>query len=76
MAGLIRDNPAEKALLSLQQKFKLAVNLQWEITTLTEPTVVIFGMIPSVMAAWSLIWRGLSFEYQVAPKPLTHDKTE
>jgi len=70
-ARLILNNPA-KPCLSLWQKFSLVAKNQYDMLTLTEPTVVLFGMIPELMATWSLVWRGTAFEYLVAPKPLTH----
>jgi len=74
-ARLILNNPA-KPCLSLWQKFSLLGRYQWEVMTLAEPTVLVYGMIPELMATWSLVWRGTSFEYSVAPKPLTQGKGE
>jgi hypothetical protein len=69
-ARLIQGNPA-KPKLSLRQSLSLVVRNQWDMITLAEPTVVLFGMVPELMATWSLIWSGTAFEYLVAPKPLT-----
>jgi len=69
-ARLIQNNPAQPRL-SLWQKISLLAWNQREIMTLGEPTVLLFGMVPELMAIWSLIWRGTAFQYLVAPKPLT-----
>jgi len=74
-ACLILSNPA-KPRLSSWQKFSLACRNQWDFATLSEPTVLLFGMFPELMATWSLVWRGTAFEYLVAPKPLTQCKSE
>merc|ERR1719230_1165847 len=67
-AGLILDNPA-KPVLTFRQKLSLIAKNQFEVFNYTEPTVVLFSMIPELQATWSLIWRGTTFEYAVAPKP-------
>jgi hypothetical protein len=69
-ARLIQSNPA-KPKLSWRQSLSLVARNQWDMITLAEPTVVLFGMVPELMATWSLIWSGMAFEYVVAPKPLT-----
>lgn len=74
-AHLILSNPA-KPCLSFWQKLSLVTQVQWDMSTLTEPTVFLYGMIPELMAAWSLVWRGTAFEYVVAPKPLTQGESE
>jgi hypothetical protein len=69
-ARLIQNNPA-KSELSMRQSLSLLARFEWDFLTLGEPTVMLFGMVPELMATWSLIWRGTAFEYLVAPKPLT-----
>lgn len=55
--------------LSLWQKVCLAGRIHIDMWTLAEPTTVTLGLIPVVMAALSLMWRGQEFEYIVANKP-------
>jgi len=69
-ASVIQSNPA-KPLLTLKQKISLIVRHMWETATMTEPTILLFSMVPEVMASWSLSWSGAAYEYLVASKPKT-----
>jgi hypothetical protein len=73
-ARFIQNNPA-KPKLTFQQSLSLMFWSQYEIISCGEPTILLFGMIPELMAAWSLIWRGTAFEYIVAAKPVDKGKS-
>merc|ERR1712226_1065620 len=46
----------------------LAVKMQHDMICLSEITIVLYGMVPEILAAWSLVWRGQQFEYVVAAR--------
>eukprot|EP00421_Protoceratium_reticulatum_P062992 CAMPEP_0168403798 /NCGR_PEP_ID=MMETSP0228-20121227/24313_1 /TAXON_ID=133427 /ORGANISM="Protoceratium reticulatum, Strain CCCM 535 (=CCMP 1889)" /LENGTH=642 /DNA_ID=CAMNT_0008417409 /DNA_START=29 /DNA_END=1957 /DNA_ORIENTATION=+ len=54
--------------LTCWQKLRLVVQSQTDMLVLAEPTILLYGMVPSVLAAWSLFTRGMQFEYIVAEK--------
>jgi hypothetical protein len=56
--------------LGAWQSFILVGFINIDMWTLAEQTIVVFGLIPEVMAAWSLMWHGHRFEYIVAAKPV------
>jgi hypothetical protein len=62
------DAPVEQSL-SVWQKLMLACKMQNDCVFLTEPTVFVYGMIPELMAAWSLLRRN-NFVYIVGEKPV------
>jgi len=72
-ARFVQGNPA-KPTLTWWQRISIASWQQWDMATLAEPTVMLFGMIPELLATWSLIWRGTAFEYLVAEKPKTQSQ--
>lgn len=55
--------------LTLWQSLKLGLHMQLDMFVLGEPTIVVYGLVPGVMACWSLMRRGSDFEYIVAIKP-------
>jgi len=55
-----------------RQKAMLFALFQYETWTLAEPTVVLYGMVPELMAIWSLFRRS-HFEYVVGAKPMAVD---
>lgn len=55
--------------LSTWQAIKMAVSMQLDMLLFAEPTILLYGLVPVVMASWSLLWRGTEFEYIVAAKP-------
>jgi len=59
----------EKTNLSRWESLMLALRMQCDMLFLAEPTILLYGMLPAMMAAWSLMWRGTEFEYIVAAKP-------
>jgi hypothetical protein len=50
-------------------RLKLFLQVQHDMFCLSEPTVMLYGMIPATMAINSLFWRGTKFDYIVAAKP-------
>jgi hypothetical protein len=50
-------------------KARLVFNIQNDYFGLAEVTIIFHGLIPALMAAWSLMRRGQNFEYIVAAKP-------
>mmetsp|Transcript_23459 Transcript_23459/g.54703 ORF Transcript_23459/g.54703 Transcript_23459/m.54703 type:complete len:759 (+) Transcript_23459:62-2338(+) len=60
---------APKTRLTCWQSFKLAAWMQHDMMFLAEPTVMLYGMLPAMLAAWSLLRQGTQFEYIVAAKP-------
>lgn len=56
--------------LSWYRRFTLFAGVQYDMTCLAEPTVVIYGLIPEILASWSLMRHGTQFEYIVAAKPV------
>jgi len=65
--------PSAKGLaasaLSWYQKLKLLVMIEVDSLNLGELTLLLYGLIPVTMAAWSLLRHGSKFEYVVAAKP-------
>jgi len=59
----------EYAPLTRRERFKLMNTISFDMWALAEPTVVVFSLIPELMAAWSLMFNGHRFEYIVAAKP-------
>mmetsp|Transcript_43608 Transcript_43608/g.79463 ORF Transcript_43608/g.79463 Transcript_43608/m.79463 type:complete len:743 (+) Transcript_43608:55-2283(+) len=57
------------ARLNCWQCVRLAVWMQHDMMFLAEPTVMLYGMLPAMLAAWSLLRQGTQFEYVVAAKP-------
>eukprot|EP00930_Biecheleria_cincta_P100444 TRINITY_DN9208_c0_g1_i1.p1 TRINITY_DN9208_c0_g1~~TRINITY_DN9208_c0_g1_i1.p1 ORF type:complete len:790 (+),score=102.78 TRINITY_DN9208_c0_g1_i1:305-2371(+) len=55
--------------LSLMQRIILCLSLQADMMFLAEPTVFLYGMLPEILAAWSILRKGMQFEYIVAAKP-------
>eukprot|EP00929_Paragymnodinium_shiwhaense_P118706 TRINITY_DN90626_c0_g1_i1.p1 TRINITY_DN90626_c0_g1~~TRINITY_DN90626_c0_g1_i1.p1 ORF type:complete len:694 (-),score=133.86 TRINITY_DN90626_c0_g1_i1:388-2469(-) len=55
--------------MTSNQKLKLLNAISFDMYSLGEPSIVIFCLIPELMAAWSLMWNGHRFEYIVAAKP-------
>eukprot|EP00403_Amphidinium_massartii_P032875 CAMPEP_0178438438 /NCGR_PEP_ID=MMETSP0689_2-20121128/35592_1 /TAXON_ID=160604 /ORGANISM="Amphidinium massartii, Strain CS-259" /LENGTH=634 /DNA_ID=CAMNT_0020060839 /DNA_START=270 /DNA_END=2174 /DNA_ORIENTATION=+ len=51
------------------KRWTLAASIQQDMALLAEPTVMIFGLVPVVLAAFSLLRSGTKFEYIVAAKP-------
>ncbi|CAK0874950.1 unnamed protein product, partial [Prorocentrum cordatum] len=47
----------------------LAAKMQHDMLALSEPTILLYGMVPEILAAWSLLRKGSDFEYIVAAKP-------
>jgi len=47
----------------------LAARIQWDMALLAEPTIMVYGLLPVILAAWSLLCNGTKFEYIVAAKP-------
>jgi len=47
----------------------LAAKIQSDMALLAEPTIMVYGLIPVTLAAWSLLRHGNRFEYIVAAKP-------
>jgi len=58
--------------LSTWERFKLAASLHADMSILGEPTIVLYGMIPELLAAWTLL-RQSNFEYVVGAKPVGAD---
>merc|ERR1719310_711333 len=54
--------------ISWKRGLEIFLQLQTDMW-LAEPTIVFYGLIPVVMAMWSLIRNGSQFEYIVAAKP-------
>jgi hypothetical protein len=50
-------------------RLKLFLQVQSDMYSLSEPTIMLYGMIPATMAVSSLFWRGTKFDYIVAAKP-------
>lgn len=61
--------PMPPVRLSRWRCFVLAARMQHDMMCLAEPTVVLFGMVPCALAAWSLLVHGSRFDYIVAAKP-------
>lgn len=59
----------EEQQLTLSKRVWLAVGLQLDMLLLAEPTVIVYGLVPATMACWSLLRRGMRFDYVVAAKP-------
>lgn len=57
------------ASLGWRRKVSLFLMIQWDMLNLAEVTLVFYGLIPVVLAAWSLLRNGTHFEYIVAAKP-------
>lgn len=57
------------ARLSWWRKLKLFTMIQYDLLTMAETTLVVYGLVPVVLAAWSLMRNGTKFEYIVAAKP-------
>jgi len=55
--------------LSVRRKLELFSLWNYELCFLAEPTVVLYGMVPELLAVWSL-FRRRSFEYVVGAKPV------
>jgi len=55
--------------LSPVQRIALCLSLQGDMMFLAEPTVFLYGMLPEILAAWSILRKGMQFEYIVAAKP-------
>lgn len=68
LANSIEGNPA-KPTLTTWQRLSITAQLQLEAAFFIEPSIVVLGMIPELMASWSLA-RGAAFEYLVAGKPV------
>lgn len=51
------------------KSFLLSQWISLDFTLLAEVSIVTYGLLPEVLAAWSLLRRGTQFEYIVAAKP-------
>jgi len=58
----------DKQELTTFQCLSLMLSLQYDMMFLAEPTVIMYGMVPAILACWSLLGRGSKFEYIVAAK--------
>lgn len=54
---------------SWREKLILFLNVFHDTSCVGYPTLAIYGVLPVLLAAWSLIRRGTDFEYIVAVKP-------
>lgn len=77
LAGSYDDNMSQyvnknwvKGSISWFDRFRIAVMQQFDVAVCGEGTVILFGLVPEVLASWSLFWRS-KFEYIAAPKPST-----
>jgi hypothetical protein len=64
------QNHDEKEHLSLAQKAGLSLLIWFDMSVLAETTIVIYGLIPEMMACLSLSRSGNRFDYIVADKPV------
>jgi hypothetical protein len=55
--------------LGVRQRLQLFFMINWDMWSLAEQTIIAYGLIPEVLAAWSLMFYGHRFEYIVAAKP-------
>jgi len=60
--------PPEK--LGMWKSTVLAAKTQYDMFSLAEPTILLYGMVPAIMASWSLLCKGPAFDYIVAEKPM------
>ena len=55
--------------LTLWRRISLIGCIQHDMIALGEPVIILYGLIPVTLAAWSLLFSGTKFEYIVAAKP-------
>eukprot|EP00929_Paragymnodinium_shiwhaense_P096962 TRINITY_DN5872_c0_g1_i1.p1 TRINITY_DN5872_c0_g1~~TRINITY_DN5872_c0_g1_i1.p1 ORF type:complete len:713 (+),score=155.79 TRINITY_DN5872_c0_g1_i1:129-2267(+) len=61
--------PYKASELSTKRCIQIFLQLQSDMW-MAEPTIFLYGFIPALMAAWSLLRNGPQFEYIVAAKPV------
>lgn len=66
------DIPKQKVAVKLcfWEKLKLFHAIQFDMSVLAEPTLILYGILPVTLAAWSVLNRGCKFEYVVGTKPI------
>jgi len=64
----IPGKPGRRSL-STWEKVCMAAKMQHDMFALAEPTIILYGMTPTILAVSSLFRRGPQFEYIVAAKP-------
>ena len=55
--------------LTLWRRISLIGCIQHTMIALGEPVIILYGLIPVTLAAWSLLFSGTKFEYIAAAKP-------
>jgi hypothetical protein len=68
-SGAHQETEGSREAMSSCESLMLAAKMQHDMMAVAEPTIVIYGMIPEILAAWSLLRKGTEFVYIVAAKP-------